>query len=145
MGINPAAHAGAEGAGATVNHCAAGCGGRSALYFADGVSVASAAAPFSEPLDGAALFLRLAGRRAVGKGQLPAGPNGSEREDREASPSAGVIDSQSVKTTEKRGAFAPLDLLARVITPRPHRHRYLRAFGWHASACCSYPRSRWRP
>ena len=27
-----------------------------------------------------------------------------EREDREAGPSAGVIDSQSVKTTEKRGA-----------------------------------------
>jgi hypothetical protein len=39
----------------------------------------------------------------VGKGQLPAGPKAREREDREASPSAGVIDSQSVKTTEKRG------------------------------------------
>ena len=104
MGINRAAHAGAEGAGATANHCAAGCGGRSALYFADGVSVAFAAARFSEPLDGAALFLRLAGRRAVGKVNFLLVQMAREREDREASPSAGVIDSQSVKTTEKRGA-----------------------------------------
>src|SRR6476660_613931 len=54
-----------------------GCCRRPALHFADGVSMASATALFSEAVDGAALLLRVAGRRAVGKDQFPVGPTGS--------------------------------------------------------------------
>jgi hypothetical protein len=75
MGIDRAALASAEGAGPAANSSASRCGGGPALHFADVVSVASAAARLSKPLDGAALLLRMAGGRAVVKGQFFAGPN----------------------------------------------------------------------
>ncbi len=74
MGADRAPHAGAEGSGAAANSAAAGCCGCIALHFADGLSVASAAARFSEPLDRAALFLHVADGRSMGTDQFPAGP-----------------------------------------------------------------------
>src|ERR1700730_5256483 len=77
MGADFAASAGAEDPGTAANSSTSGGCRRSALHFADGVSVASAAARFSEAVDRAALFLCVAGGWAVGKGQFPVGPTGS--------------------------------------------------------------------
>src|SRR6516162_7490421 len=68
---------GQKALGTAANSSASGCCRRRALHFADGVSMASATARFSEAVDGAALLLCVAGRRAVRKGQFPVGPTGS--------------------------------------------------------------------
>src|ERR1700752_4895251 len=77
MGAGRGPYAGAEGLGTAANSSASGGCRRPALHFADGVSMASATARFSEAIDRAALLLRMAERRAVGKGQFPVGPTGS--------------------------------------------------------------------
>src|SRR6476620_8233256 len=75
MGADRAPYAGAESLGTAANRSASGCCRRPALHFADGVSMASATARFSEAVDGAALLLRVAGRGAVGNVQFPVGPD----------------------------------------------------------------------
>jgi hypothetical protein len=54
-------------------------------------------------LDGPAIFLSVAGWRAVAKINHSLVMHARETSGREASPTAGIIDSQSVKTTEAAG------------------------------------------
>jgi len=65
--------------------------------------MAHAAEGLSTVHDSAILFLRLAQRRHMAEHQSRAGDSPREMEGREASPTAGVIDSQSAKTTEAAG------------------------------------------
>ena len=65
--------------------------------------MADAAARFSALLDGSVLFLCLAERRSLERINLELLLQAREAAGREASPSAEVIDSQSVKTTESGG------------------------------------------
>ena len=67
------------------------------------VPVANAAQGLSAGLDGAWLFLRLARSGALARSTIFLVAATRELEGREASPTAGVINSQSVKTTEAGG------------------------------------------
>ena len=103
MGSSGAVHAVAVTVGSAADDAAAGGDGRDPVHGSDRLSVAAAAEGLSAVLDGAGYFyawsrsgllasinheLVMAVRQSVG---------------RDASPTAGVIDSQSVKTTESGG------------------------------------------
>ena len=103
MGADRAASAGGEAAGSAAAGVVARCCGSDAVSVAHRRAVAAAAARFSHPLDGAALFLCVARRGGVENRQFSVVAKTRERAGREASPSAGVIDSQSAKTTESGG------------------------------------------
>ena len=70
---------------------------RDPLHRNDRVPMADAAERFSASLDGAALFSRRARQQSAGRVEPPPRRGGA------ADPSAGVTDSQSVKTTENGG------------------------------------------
>jgi len=73
------------------------------LYRPDRLLVAPAAQGFPALYNGPGLFLSVARRRPLGDHQSCSSRVRAKRRDRGASPTAGVIDSQSVKITEADG------------------------------------------
>src|SRR5271170_453688 len=96
MGPDRAVFAGGETAGKAARGGAACGGGSAALSVAHSLALASAAARFSEPLDGAALLLRLAGGGAVENHQFPAAAT-SPRTGRTRGQSLGRGDRQPIR------------------------------------------------
>src|SRR6266446_2713980 len=99
MGADRSFAAGTEKVGTTAHHPdAPGCQ-RHAVAVDDGLSVAAAAERISAVFDGTAVFLPMAGCRAMADDQSFPG-NADARGDRSrGQPPAGVLESQSVKTT----------------------------------------------
>src|SRR5256886_13487379 len=72
-----------------------------------------------------------------------------EQGERETSPSAAIVDSQSVKSAEKGGAASIRMAMTRAKRSRGRSEPYSRRHAGFAAArhhsSCRYPRSRWRP
>ena len=98
-----AASAAGQAVGAAAGDRPARGGERDALRADDRLPVAASAHEFPALHHGAAVLLRLARRRHLAADQPSSAAGAREAMGREASPSAGVIDSQSVKTTEAGG------------------------------------------
>src|SRR5216684_3425069 len=103
MGADRSFAAGAEEVGATAHHPdAPGCQ-RHAVPVDDGLSVAAVAERISTVFDGTAVFLPMADAGLWQTINHFLVMRTREAAGREASPTAGVLDSQSVKTTEAAG------------------------------------------
>src|ERR1700691_4502757 len=101
MGVNRAVAAIACKVARPATHHAAAVGGECAvLHGAERLSVADAAEGLSALHDGAAVFLSVAKSGLFAPIHPGVGMQGREQDGREGSPAAGIIDSQSVKTTE---------------------------------------------
>src|SRR5215208_8427092 len=70
------------------------------LHRGHGMPVARAAEGFSTVFDGSVLLLHMAWIGLMALGQRRFGPTDARKKGRKLSPSAGIIDSQTVKTTE---------------------------------------------
>jgi transposase len=104
VGVACTVHAEHENDGTTANDRTQGGCGRVVLYRLDRLPVAGVDRAVSAGLDGSALLLCLAGQRPLADDHLPLGSRGAHCIGREASPTAGVIDSQSTKTVDVAGS-----------------------------------------
>jgi len=102
------------------------------------LSVASAAARFSEALDRATLHLCLIGQRAIGKGQFPLVQQARERDSRKASVGRGVSRLRPRKAAVREG----MTPARRSRAQTPHHYRYQRSSGWRTGAPSRHPGSR---
>src|SRR5262249_30182208 len=100
MGADRAEFASAKWLGTALRAAAWGCGG-AGLSAAHRLALAAAAARLSEPLDGAALLLHLAGGGAVGDDQFPAAAT-STRTSRARGQSVGRGDRQPIHQNHRK-------------------------------------------
>jgi transposase len=103
MGTDRTVVAAAPPVGASAPVGVAGDRRRDPLSAVDRLPVARPAQGFSALLDGAGLLLSLARRGYLGAGQSDAGGAGAPASRAQSGPLVGIIDSQSVPTTESGG------------------------------------------